>query len=184
MNKHTRVAVIGGGIMGVSLLYHLAREGWSDVTLIEKSELTSGSTWHAAALVPHFAASTTIARMTAYASSLYARLGEETGQHTGWHGCGSLRLALNSDQVDYLRYTHGLLRSIGIECQLIGPNEIRRLNPLLDPQGVRLGAYTPGDGHTEPLAMAIQTRVGPRTPWRSPREMLAPRSFVEIASSA
>jgi dimethylglycine dehydrogenase len=135
MTTHTRVAIVGGGIMGVSLLYHLTKEGWRDVTLVEKGELTSGSTWHAAALVPHFTASAMIAKMTSYASRLYGSLERETGQTAGWHGCGSLRLALDDDQVDHLRYTASVLRAVNVECHLIGADDIPKLNPLLNLDG-------------------------------------------------
>lgn len=148
--------------MGASLLYHLTKEGWRDVTLIEKGELTSGSTWHAAALVPHFTASPMIARLTSYASSLYESLERETGQSAGWHGCGSLRLALDEDQVDYLKYTASVLRAINVECHLIGADAISRLNPLLNPDGVLLAAYTPNDGHTDPNGTTQALALGAR----------------------
>ena len=94
MKSHARVVVIGGGAMGVGLLYHLVKEGWSDVVLVEKGELTSGSTWHAAGLIPHFIGSLNMARIHLYSSKLYASLEAETGQPTGWHVCGALRLAV------------------------------------------------------------------------------------------
>jgi dimethylglycine dehydrogenase len=163
MTTHTRVAIVGGGIMGVSLLYHLTKEGWRDVTLVEKGELTSGSTWHAAALVPHFTASAMIAKMTSYASRLYGSLERETGQTAGWHGCGSLRLALDDDQVDHLRYTASVLRAINVECHLIGADDIPKLNPLLNLDGVRLAAYTPYDGHTDPNGTTQALALGARS---------------------
>ena len=85
--------------MGVGLLYHLVKEGWTDVMLVEKGELTSGSTWHAAGLVPHFIGSLNMAKVHLYGSKLYASLEAETGQATGWHGCGAIRLALTEDEV-------------------------------------------------------------------------------------
>ncbi len=164
MKSHTRVAVIGGGVMGVGLLYHLVEEGWSDVVLVEKGELTSGSTWHAAGLIPHFIGSLNMAKVHLYASRLYRRLEAEAGHATGWHGCGAIRLATNRDEVDWFRYVEGVLRCVGAECHLIGPAEISALHPLLDTDGVLLGAYTPGDGHTDPasstMAMAAVARAG------------------------
>ena len=164
MKSHARAVVIGGGVMGVSALYHLAREGWSDLVLVEKGELTSGSTWHAAGLTPHFIGSLNMAKVHYYASQLYRRLEEETGQATGWHGCGSIRLATNQDEAEWFRYVQGVLRCVGAECHLIGPAEIAELHPLLDTKGVVLGAYTPGDGHTDPasstMAMAAGARAG------------------------
>ena len=164
MKSHARVVVIGGGVMGVGLLYHLTKEGWSDVVLVEKGELTSGSTWHAAGLIPHFIGSLNMAKVHHYGSQLYQLLEAETGQATGWHGCGSIRLATNQDEVDWFHYVQGVLRCVGAECHLIGPAEISKLHPLLDTEGVMLGAYTPGDGHTDPAgstnAMAAGARGG------------------------
>jgi len=164
MKSHARVVVIGGGALGVGLLYYLTKEGWSDVVLVEKGELTSGSTWHAAGLIPHFIGSLTMAKIHAVAPDLYRSLEEETGQATGWHGCGSLRLALNQDDVDWFHYVQGVLSAAGSECHLVGPDEIRKLHPLLDVSDVLLGAYTPNDGHTDPAsstnAMAIGARQG------------------------
>jgi dimethylglycine dehydrogenase len=164
MKTHARVVVIGGGAMGVGALYHLVKEGWSDVVLVEKGELTSGSTWHAAGLVPHFIGSLSLAKIHYQGAELYKLLEEETGQATGWHGCGAIRLATNQDEVDWFHYVQGVLRNAGAECHLIGPNEIKQLHPLLDVDGVLLGAYTPGDGHTDPAsstnAMAIGARQG------------------------
>ena len=164
MKSHARVVVVGGGVMGVGLLYHLTKEGWTDVVLVEKGELTSGSTWHAAGLIPHFIGSLNMAKAHLYASELYQRLEAETGQATGWHGCGAIRLATNQDEADWFHYVQGVLRCVGAECHLIGPNEIAGLHPLLDVEGVVLGAYTPGDGHTDPagstMAMAAGARAG------------------------
>ncbi len=164
MKSHARVVVIGGGAMGVGLLYHLVKEGWSDSVLVEKGELTSGSTWHAAGLIPHFIGSLNMAKVHAYGADLYQKLEAETGQATGWHGCGAIRLALNEDEVDWFHYVDGVLRLAGAEMHLIGPNEIRQLHPLLNVEGVLLGAYTPGDGHTDPAsstqAMAAGARQG------------------------
>ena len=113
MKSHARVVVIGGGAMGVGLLYHLAKEGWNDVMLIEKGELTSGSTWHAAGLVPHFIGSLNMAKVHRYGSELYQVLEEETGQATGWHGCGAIRLAVKQDEVDWFQYVQGVLKLAG-----------------------------------------------------------------------
>ena len=164
MKSQARVVVIGGGVMGVGLLYHLVEEGWTDVVLVEKGELTSGSTWHAAGLIPHFNGSLNLAKVHFYASQLYRRLEAESGQDTGWHGCGSIRLATDKDEVDWFHYVQGVLRCVGAECHLIGPAEIAGLHPLLDMEGVLLGAYTPGDGHADPagstMAMATVARRG------------------------
>jgi len=160
--SHARVVIVGGGVLGVGLLYHLTKEGWTDVLLCEKGELTSGSTWHAAGLVPHFNGSLNVARLHVYGSQIYQRLEAETGQATGWHGCGAIRLAVDAGQADWYRYVQGLLAYVGAECHLIGPDEIRRLHPLLDPEGVVLAAYTPGDGHTDPSGVTHAMAIGAR----------------------
>ena len=160
MKSHARVVVIGGGAMGVGLLYHLAKEGWNDVMLIEKGELTSGSTWHAAGLVPHFIGSLNMAKVHRYGSELYQVLEEETGQATGWHGCGAIRLAVKQDEIDWFQYVQGVLKLAGSECHLVGPDEIKKLNPLLDTNGVLMGAYTPNDGHTDPSGITNAMAVG------------------------
>lgn len=148
--------------MGVGLLYHLAHEGWTDTVLVEKDELSSGSTWHAAGLVPHFIGSLNTAKVHAYASDLYTRLEEETGLNTGWHGCGAVRLARNPDEVDWFKYVHGILQLVGVESHLIGPAEIPVLHPLLSVDDVALGLHTPGDGWTDPSAATSAMAAGAR----------------------
>ena len=148
--------------MGVGLTYHLTKEGWSDVLLLDKGELTSGSTWHAAGLIPHFIGSLNMAKVHLYTSQLYKRLEAEVGQSTGWHGCGSIRLATNQNEVDWFHYVQGVLRCAGAECHLIGPKEINELHPLLNTDGVLLGAYTPGDGHTDPASSTMAMAAGAR----------------------
>jgi dimethylglycine dehydrogenase len=96
MLSQARVVIVGGGIMGTSLLYHLAKEGWTDCLLLEKAELTSGSTWHAAGQVTHSASHWGLAKMAGYAVELYPELEALTGQSATWHGCGSLRLGSGS----------------------------------------------------------------------------------------
>ena len=163
MKTHARVVVIGGGAMGVGALYGLAKAGWGDdVVLVEKGELTSGSTWHAAGLIPHFIGSLNMAKVHRYGTEMYKSLEAETGQHTGWHGCGAIRLALTQDEVDWFKYVQGVLKLAGSECHLIGPNEIRRLHPLLETDGILLGAYTPGDGHTDPASSTQAMATGAR----------------------
>ena len=163
MRTHARVVVIGGGAMGVGALYGLAKEGWGDeVVLVEKGELTSGSTWHAAGLVPNFIGSLNMAKVHNHGIEMYKNLEAETGQHTGWHGCGAIRLAITDDEVDWFKYVEGVLKLAGSECHLIGPNEIRQLHPLLELDGVKLGAYTPGDGHTDPASSTQAMAAGAR----------------------
>ena len=109
MKSHARVVVIGGGVMGVSLLYHLAKGGWGDVVLVEKNELTAGSTWHAAGLCTHFAHNPTIMEMRATSVRLYRDiLPEETGLATGFHPCGALRVTRSAARMEEFRHVKGL----------------------------------------------------------------------------
>ena len=127
MNKRARVVVIGGGVVGVSTLYHLTRKGWSDVTLLERSLLTAGSTWHAAGLLPLFNMSYTVGQLHKYSVDLYKRLPAETGQEVGFHVTGNLRLATCRDRMDeYLKYC-GTANTIGVPFRVISPSEMKEL---------------------------------------------------------
>jgi dimethylglycine dehydrogenase len=164
MKQHAQVVIVGGGALGVGLLYFLTKEGWRDVVLVEKGELTSGSTWHAAGLVPHFIGGLSMAKVHRVGSELYKNLEAETGQATGWHGCGAVRLALRDEEVDWFHAVKGVLDYLDIESFLIGPSEIKEIHPLLVVDDVKLGFYTPTDGHTDPAsstnAMAAGARMG------------------------
>jgi dimethylglycine dehydrogenase len=139
--------------MGVGLLYHLAEEGESDVLLIEKGELTSGSTWHAAGQCPSLVGNYNLAKIHAHSNQLYPRLEELTGQYVSWHASGGIRLARNRDDLDWFRYLYGMSQSVGFEMEIIGPEEIRRIVPWIDLEGVVAGAYTTGDGHADPSGL-------------------------------
>ena len=158
--SHARVAIVGGGIFGVSLLYHLAKEGWTDLVLIEKGELTSGSTWHAAGQCPHFIGSLNMAKIHYYGTQLYPALEKETGQATGWHGCGGIRLALTDVELDWFRYVEGVLKQVGAPVEIIDAEEIRRIHPFLDPFGVKAGARTFTDGHVDPTSVTNAMAIG------------------------
>ena len=162
MTRSARVVVIGGGIMGTSLLYHLAREGWTDAVLLEKGELTSGSTWHAAGQVTHGLAHWALGRMNAYGVRLYRRLEAETGQSVSWHGCGSLRVAYFDDEVDFLKYTLSVGRGQGEPMELISPEEAARLHPFFNFEGVKAVLHTPEDGHVDPAGAAFGLAKGAR----------------------
>ena len=127
MKTHVRVLVIGGGVVGVSTLYHLAKKGLSDVALIERSELTAGSTWHAAGLLPLFNMSYTVGQLHKYSVDLYKRLPAETGQDVSFHVTGNLRLATCRERMDeYYKYC-GTANTIGVPFEVIGPAEVKRL---------------------------------------------------------
>lgn len=150
MKTHARVVVIGGGMMGASLLYHLALEGCTDTVLIEKNELTSGSTWHAAGQCPSITGSYNLAKIHAYSNLLYPRLEALTGQYVSWHASGGLRLANNARELAWLEHILGFSKSIGFRMEIVGLEEIRRLNPFLTTDGVLAAALTLDDGHGDP----------------------------------
>src|ERR1700733_3063427 len=132
VKTHVRVLVIGGGVVGVSTLYHLAKKGWSDVALLERSELTAGSTWHAAGLLPLFNMSYTVGQLHRYSVDLYKKLPAETGQDVSFHVTGNLRLATNRDRMDEYQKYCGTANTIGVPFQVIGPKEVKELWPLVN----------------------------------------------------
>src|SRR5580693_3216536 len=120
LKTNARVVVVGGGMTGASLLYHLALEGCSDTVLVEKSELTSGSTWHAAGQCPSITGSYSLAKIHAYSNELYPRLEALTGQYVSWHAAGGLRLANNVDELAWLKQVYGYSKSIGFNMEIVG----------------------------------------------------------------
>ncbi len=158
-----RVVVIGGGVMGVGTAYHLAHEGWSDVVLLEKAELTSGSTWHAAGQITHSTSSFGLGRCVDYNIGLYSGgLEAETGQPVTWHGCGSFRLAYTEDEMDWLRHTLSVGRALGFNIELVGPDRVRELHPFYNLEGVIGALHTPDDGHVDPTNVTMAMAAGAR----------------------
>ena len=150
MQNSARVVIVGGGVMGISLAYALALEGWTDTVLVEKGELTSGSTWHAAGQCPSFIADYTLAKVHAYSNDLYSRLESMTGEATGWHGAGGIRFATNQLELDHFKRVEGVAALMGFRMQVIGPDEIKRVNPFVTTDGVLAGAWTLDDGYVDP----------------------------------
>ena len=159
---HAKVVIVGGGIMGTSLLYHLAHEGWTDCVLLEKGELTSGSTWHAAGQITYSTSSYTLGKMVGYGIDLYGRIEEETEQSVTFHDCGSFRLAYNDGEVDWLHYTMSVGKVLGHPMELVGPEEIRKRHPFYNLDGVKAALWTPGDGHVDPAGAAFALANGAR----------------------
>ncbi len=151
--KQVKLCIIGGGVMGVSLLYHLAKEGWKDIMLVEKGELTSGSTWHAAGQCPNFVGSLSLGYIHHYGTHFYPDLEKEIGATIGWHGCGGVRLAITDEEVNWFKYVQGMSKMIGYDMSLISPSEIAQVHPFLDLKGVKMGAYTHNDGHIDPTSL-------------------------------
>ena len=161
---HARVVIVGGGVMGVGLAYHLAHEGWgNDVVLLEKAELTSGSTWHAAGQITHSTSSFSLGKCVDYNIGLYSGgLEAETGQSVTWHGCGSFRLAYTEDEMDWLRHTLSVGRTLGFNIELVGPEQVAALHPFYNLEGVLGALHTPDDGHVDPTNVTMAMAAGAR----------------------
>ena len=162
--SHARVVIVGGGVMGVGLAYHLGHEGWGDGTvLLEKAELTSGSTWHAAGQITHSTSSFGLGKCVDYNIGLYSGgLEAETGQPVTWHGCGSFRLAYTEDEMDWLRHTLSVGRSLGFNIELVGPEKVAELHPFYNLDGVLGALHTPDDGHVDPTNVTMALAAGAR----------------------
>ncbi len=158
-----RVVIVGGGVMGCGLAYHLAHEGWTDIVLLEKAELTSGSTWHAAGQITHSTSDFGLGRCVGYGIGLYSgALEAETGQSVTWHGCGSFRLAYTDDEMDWLRHTASVGRALGFPMELVGPDRVRALHPFYNLDGVLGALHTPEDGHVDPSGVTQAFAAGAR----------------------
>ncbi|MGE4647464.1 MAG: FAD-dependent oxidoreductase [Arenicellales bacterium] len=151
MQSHARVVVVGGGCVGANILYSLAHRGWSDVCLLERTELTAGSTWHAAGLIPLYSFSYKFGRLIQKTIKLYEGLEAETGQGIGWHKCGQLRIAESPDRMDeYLNYA-SIAQTQGVRAEILTPEQAVDLWPLMRPNTNLLGGvYNPDDGHIAP----------------------------------
>ena len=158
-----RVVIVGGGVMGCGLAYHLVHEGWQDVVLLEKAELTSGSTWHAAGQITHSTSSYGLGKCVDYNIGLYAGgLEAETGVSVTWHGCGSFRLAYTEDEMDWLRHTMSVGRALGFPIELVDPAYICRHHPFYNLDGVLGALHTPEDGHADPSGVTQALAAGAR----------------------
>ena len=164
MKTTTRVAIIGGGVVGCSVLYHLTKLGWSDVMLLERSELTSGSTWHAAGGFHTLNGDTNMAALQGYTIKLYRELEAMTGMSCGLHHVGGVTLADNQDRFDMLVAERAKHRYMGLETEIIGPDEIANIAPVTNTDGIIGGLYDPLDGHLDPSgtthAYAKAARMG------------------------
>jgi glycine cleavage system aminomethyltransferase T/glycine/D-amino acid oxidase-like deaminating enzyme len=162
MVEHARAVVIGGGIGGTSVAYHLAERGWTDVVLVERAELTSGSTFHSAGLVGQLRSSVTLTKMMMYGVELYRRLRDETGTDPSWHEVGSLRLASTAPRLEELQRQAGWAKTFGLPLELIGPTEAHALFPLMSTDGVLGAVFLPTDGWLDPSGLALALTAGAR----------------------
>ena len=162
MRTHARVVVIGGGVIGVSTLYHLAHKGWSDSVLLERKELTSGSTWHAAGLLPLFNLSYSVGQLHKYSVKLYRSLQQETGQDVGFRQVGNIRLACTPDRMDEYRFYAGIARTLGVNVNFLTPDQVRDIWPLCNMDGVIGAIQHPDDGYIQPADLTQALARGAR----------------------
>ena len=162
MNSHARAVVIGGGVVGVSMLYHLARKGWTDSVLIERKELTSGSTWHAAGLLPLFNMSYSVGQVHKYSVNFYQELQEETGMDVGFRNVSNIRLASHPDRWDeYMQYA-GVAETIGVEVNRLTPEQVKEAWPLCNAEGLLGAIQHPADGYIQPADLTQAMAKGAR----------------------
>ena len=162
MAEHARAVIIGGGVGGTSIAYHLTELGWTDVILVDRAELTSGSTFHSAGLVGQLRSSVTLTRMMMYGSDLYRRLAAETGTDPSWHEVGSLRLASTPERFEELRRQAGWAKTFGLPLELITAADAQALFPLMSTEGVLGAVYLPTDGWLDPSGLANALAAGAR----------------------
>ncbi len=162
MKAKAKVVVVGGGVVGVSALYHLAKKGWSDVVLIERKELTSGSTWHAAGLLPLFNMSYSVGQLHKYAVNFYKTLEEETGQNVGFSVVSNIRLATTKDRMDeYYQYA-AVAKTIGVKVNFLTPDEVKEIWPLCNTDGLIGAIQHPEDGYIQPADLTQALAKGAR----------------------
>jgi dimethylglycine dehydrogenase len=163
MKTQARVVVIGGGVVGVSTLYHLAKKGWSDVVLVERKELTSGSTWHAAGLLPLFNLSYSVGQIHKHSVKLYGELEAETGQHVGFSKVSNIRVARTKDRWDEFMYYAGIAETIGVKVNKLTPQQLKELWPLCEIDGVLGAIQHPDDGYIQPADLTQALAKGARS---------------------
>src|ERR671933_105859 len=162
MRDRARAVVVGGGVGGCAILYWLARLGWSDVLLVERADLTSGSTFHSAGLVGQLRGSLSLTKMMMSSVELYRALGEEVGLETGWREVGSLRLASSQERMEELARQAGWAKTFGLPLELVSGGEAQRLFPPLETDGVPGAAYLPTDGYVDPSQLTFALAEGAR----------------------
>ena len=162
MKTRARVVVIGGGVVGVSTLYHLAKKGWSDVVLVERKELTSGSTWHAAGLLPLFNLSYSVGQIHKYSVKLYGELEAETGQNVGFKKVSNIRIARTKDRWDEFMYYAGVAETIGVKVNQLSPEQLKEIWPLCETEGILGAIQHPDDGYIQPADLTQALAKGAR----------------------
>ncbi|MDB9991197.1 FAD-dependent oxidoreductase [Amylibacter sp.] len=148
--KNARVVIVGGGVIGCSLAYHLAKKGWNDVVLLERKQLTSGTTWHAAGLIAQLRASANMTKLAKYSQELYGNLEKETGVATGFKRCGSITVALTEERKEEIFRQAAMARAFGVDVEEISPEEVKSKYEHLNINGVKAGVWLPKDGQGDP----------------------------------
>ena len=159
MKSKAKVVVVGGGVVGVSALYHLAKKGLSDVVLVERKELTSGSTWHAAGLLPLFNMSYSVGQLHKYAVDLYKKLEEETGQNVGFSVVSNIRLASTKDRMDEYHQYAGVAQTIGVDVKFLTPDQVKEIWPLCRTDDLLGAIQHPEDGYIQPADLTALFEV-------------------------
>src|SRR5688572_26113894 len=162
MRDRARAVVVGGGVGGCAILYWLARLGWDDVVLVERADLTSGSTFHSAGLVGQLRSSLSLTKMMMASVDLYRSLEAEVGLETGWREVGSLRLASSEERLEEIARQAGWAKTFGLPLELISPAEAKRLFPPMSTDGVLGAAYLPTDGYIDPSQLTLALAEGAR----------------------
>jgi dimethylglycine dehydrogenase len=162
MKSKAKVVVVGGGAVGVSTLYHLAKKGWSDVVLVERKELTSGSTWHAAGLLPLFNMSYSVGQLHKYAVNFYKTLEEETGKNVGFSVVSNIRLASTKDRMDEYHQYAGVAQTIGVDVKFLKPEQVKEIWPLCNIEGLIGAIQHPEDGYIQPADLTQALATGAR----------------------
>jgi glycine cleavage system T protein len=157
-----RVVIVGGGVIGCSVAYHLSKLGWSDIVLLERKQLTSGTTWHAAGLIGQLRQSINMTQLARYTSELYRGLEAETGQATGYRQCGSLSLATSAGRMEELRRNASMAKVFGLAVNVVGPSEMRSLYPLANLDDVIGGIHIPSDGYANAVDITQALAKGAR----------------------
>ena len=160
---HAEVVIVGGGIVGCSIAYHLTCLGITDVVLLEQNKLTSGTTWHAAGLVGQLRATQNLTRLAKYTTELFAELEAETGLSTGYKRTGSISLATNLERMEELNRQASTARAFGVEAEIIKPQDVLQYWPGINLDGVAGAVYLPGDGQTNPVDTTMALAKGARS---------------------
>jgi glycine cleavage system aminomethyltransferase T/glycine/D-amino acid oxidase-like deaminating enzyme len=153
--ERARAVVVGGGVIGCSVLYHLAKLGWTDSVLVEQYQLTHGSTWHSAGLVGQLRSSLSLTKLMQYSVGLYAELKELTGNDPGWHQLGGLRLASSEARLEEIRRQASWAKTFGLPMEIVSPQEAQELFPPMSTDGVVAAAFIPGDGYLDPSQLTF-----------------------------